>query len=188
MKSLLKIGMLLSAFFLVSCETEMVERLDEFSFEQGGYMRTVTPFPIPIFSVSKANMAGTNMTMVLEAVTPNAGANFDTYEMVIRFLDNTPANGSNAKTDVALKTLSASNFAKDAGTGYPRTTLVVTGKEMQDALKLTADQIATGDRFEIRAKMKLKDGKVFDAANSSGDIVGGAFYSSPFLYRANIVN
>jgi hypothetical protein len=51
MKSLLKIGMLLSAFFLVSCETEMVERLDEFSFEQGGYMRTVTPFPIPIFSV-----------------------------------------------------------------------------------------------------------------------------------------
>jgi len=55
-------------------------------------------------------------------------------------------------------------------------------------LKLTADQIATGDRFEIRAKMKLKDGKVFDAANSSGDIVGGAFYSSPFLYRANVVN
>jgi hypothetical protein len=59
---------------------------------------------------------------------------------------------------------------------------------MQDALKLTADQIATGDRFEIRAKMKLKDGKVFDAANSIGDIVGGAFYSSPFLYRANVVN
>ena len=165
-----------------------MKRLDEFSFEQGGYMRTVTPFPIPIFSVSKANMAGTNMTMVLEAVTPNAGANFDTYEMVIRFLDNTPANGSNARTDVALKTLNASNYAKDPGTGYPRTTLVVTGKEMQDALKLTADQIAAGDRFEIRAKMKLKDGKVFDASNSSGDIVGGAFYSSPFLYRANVVN
>jgi len=123
MKNLLKIGMLLSAFFLVSCETEMVERLDEFSFEQGGYMRTVTPFPIPIFSVSKANMAGTNMTMVLEAVTPNAGANFDTYEMVIRFLDNTPANGSNARTVVALKTLNASNHVKYFGSAFHPTYL-----------------------------------------------------------------
>jgi hypothetical protein len=188
MKSLIKIGMLLSAFFLVSCETEMIERFDEFSLEKGGYMRTVTPFPIPIFSVSKANMSGTKMEMVLEAVTADLGANFDSYEMVIRFLDNTPANGSNAKTDVALKTLTSSNFTKDPTTGYPRTTLTVTGKEMQDALKLTIDQIAAGDRFEIRAKMKLKDGKVFDASNSSGDILGGAFYSSPFLYRVNVAN
>ena len=194
MKHIFKIGTLLSALLLVSCETEMIERIDEFSLEKGGYMRTVVPVPVPQFSVSKANLAGTKMEMVLEAVTDKLGAEFDTYEMVIRFVDNTPANGSNSRSDVALRTLSANDFKADPQTGYPRFTLSVTGKDMADALKLTGDQIAAGataattDRFEIRAKMKLKNGKVFDASNSSGDILGGAFYNSPFFYRANVVN
>lgn len=175
--------------FIVSCETEMVEPIDPFSLKQGGYMRTVTPFPIPIFSVSRANMSGTRMQMVLEAVTPNFGANFDTYELVIRFVDNTPTNGSNSiTTDAPLLILRSTDYKKDTLSGYPRTTLTVTGKQMQDALKLTDAQIATGDQFQIRGKMKLLNGMVFDATNSSGDIVGGAFYSSPFLYRANVID
>lgn len=175
--------------FLSACETEMVKPIDPFNLQQGGYMRTVTPFPIPIFSVSRANMSGTNMTMVLEAVTPDLGAQFDTYELVIRFVDNTPANGSNSiTTDAPLMVLKAADYKKDPTTGYPRFTLTVTGKQMQDALRLTDAQIGTGDQFQIRGKMKLLNGMVFDATNSSGDIVGGAFYSSPFLYRINTAN
>ena len=188
MKSIIKIGLLFSVLAFSSCETEIVEKIDEFSFEQGGYMRQVTPFPVGAFTVSRANMAGTKLELLAEAVTPNAGALFSSYDLVVRFVDATPANGSNSKTDVALKSYPASAYAKDPTTGYPRATLSVTGKEMQDILKLTDAEIATGDRFEVRGTMKLTNGKSYNAANTGANITGGAFYSSPFFHRVNIAN
>lgn len=190
MKNIIKLTLFLAVFALVSCEQEIVERIDEFKLEQGGYMRTVTPYPVnnSTFKVSRANMSGTKMEFLAEAVTPNAGANFDTYDLTVKFVDATAANGNNSKDFVALKSFPASAYTKDPTTGYPRTTIAVTGKEMMDALKLTADQISTGDRFEIRGTMRLKDGKSFNDLNSDPDITGGAFYSSPFYYRVNIVD
>jgi hypothetical protein len=177
-----------SVLFLSSCETEMVDQIDPFNLRQGGYMRTVTPFPMPIFQVSKARMDSTQLDMVLEAVTPNFGANFDNYALVIRFVDNSLTNGNNSKPDAPLRTLRASDFTKDPTTGYPRFRLIVTGRQMLTASGLTVDQTTDLDQFQIRAKMTLTDGSVFDASNSSADVLGGAFYSSPFLYRANVVN
>lgn len=188
--NILKIAILFSVFVFSSCETEMIERIDEFGFEQGGYMRTVTPFPVTnaTFKVSKADMAGTKMELVAEAVTPNFGALFESYDLTVKFTDTTPANGSNSKPDVALKSFPASAYTKDPVTGYPRATLAVTGKELQDALGLTADQIAAGDRFEITATMHLTDGKSYNATNTGVNITGGAFYSSPFAYRVNVID
>ena len=54
---------------LVSCDTEIIQPIDEFHlFEQGGYMRVVTPYPLVIatFSVSKANLSGTKMELKLQ--------------------------------------------------------------------------------------------------------------------------
>ena len=174
---------MLAVLAFTSCETEMIERFDEFSFEQGGYMRQVTPFPVGNFTVSKANMAGTKIEFVAEAVTPDAGALFSSYDLVVRFVDNTKDNGSNSKTDVTLKSIPASSYAKDPTTGYPRATITITGKEMQDKLGLTDDQVAEKDQFEVRGTMKLTNGKSFNAANSGANLTG-AFYSSPFLHRA----
>lgn len=190
MKNIIKVGLLLAVFAFAACETEMIERFDEFSFEQGGYMRTVTPYPVSAttFKVSKANMTGTKMELVAEAVTPNSGALFSSYDLVVRFVDATAANGNNSKADVALKSYAASAYAKDPNTGYPRATLSVTGKEMQDKLGLTDDQVSSGDRFEVRATMRLTDGKSFTASNTGVNITGGAFYSSPFFYRVNVVD
>ena len=175
-------------FLLTACETEMVERIDEFGLEQGGYIRQVTPFPVTAFTVNLANMTGSKMEFVAEAVTPEFGALFQSYDMVVRFVDVTPANGSNNVADVALKSVSSSVFVKDPTTGYPRATISVTGKEAQDALKLTTTQIASGDRFEVRGTMKLSNGKSFTASNTGTNITGGAFYSSPFFHRINIAN
>ncbi|HOY21211.1 MAG TPA: hypothetical protein PLC89_28110 [Haliscomenobacter sp.] len=187
MKSIIKFFFFISILAFSSCETEIIERLDEFSFETGGYMRTVE-FPVPAYNVSKANMAGTKFSATLEAVTANFGAEFSSYDLVVRFVDKTAANGSNNKADVVLKSYAASVFAKDPTTQYPRTTLSITGKEMQDALKLTDAEIAKGDQFEVRGTMKLTNGKSYNAVNSSPDITGGAFYNSPFLYRANVID
>ena len=175
----------LSALFFASCETEIVEEIDEFAFPNGGYMRVVTstsPFPTVNFNLSKANLTGTKIEFVAEAVTPNAGANFASYDLVVRFVDRTTANGNDSKADVALKSYPASAYAKDPTTGYPRATISITGKEMQDKLGLTDAQISETDRFEVRGTMKLVDGRSFNANNTGVNITGGAFYSSPFLH------
>ncbi|MFN4144793.1 MAG: hypothetical protein ACK4GN_03135 [Runella sp.] len=176
--------------FFAACKTEMIERLPEFSLEQGGYMRTVTPFPVSAttFSVSRANMSGTRMEAVLEAVTPEKGARFASYDLSVRFVDATPANGNNSTQVVALRSIPASAYTKDAQTGYPRHTLIITGTELLTATRVTTDQISNGDRFEVTATMKLTDGRAFNASNTGVNITGGAFYSSPFFYRINVVN
>jgi hypothetical protein len=187
MKNIIKFVCLFAVIAFSSCETEMIERLDEFNFEQGGYMRTVTPLT-NVFTVSKANMPGTKMEILAEAVTPDFGALFSTYDLVIRYVDATPANGNASKADATFKSYPASAYAKDATTGYPRATISITGKEMQDALKLADADISSGDRFEIRATMRLTNGKAFNAVNTGVNITGGAFYSSPFFYRINVGN
>ena len=168
----------------------MVDKLDELNLETGGYMRTVTPYPVATatFSVSKANMAGTKMEAVLEAVTPDKGALFSSYDLTVKFVDATPANGNKSTSDVTLRSIPASAYTKDATTGYPRHTLVITGADVLTATKLTAADISSGDRFEISATMKLTNGKAFNATNTGPDITGGAFYSSPFFYRLNVGN
>ncbi len=188
MKFIIKIVILFLAFALVSCEQEIVERFDTLKLPNGGYIRTVTPFPVTntTFNVKKSDMAGTKWEILAEAVTPNGGANFDRYELIIRFVDATPANGNNSKPDVPFKTFPSTGFAKDAASGYPRATLSATGKEMMDVLKLTDAEISAGDRFEIRGTMFLKDGRSFNLTNTGANITGGAFYSSPFFYRVNI--
>ena len=37
------------------------------------------------------------------------------------------------------------------------------------------------------SNVKLADGKTFSASNTGLNITGGAFYSSPFFYRVNVV-
>lgn len=178
---------LVASLFFMACKTEMVDKLDEFNLEQGGYMRTVTPLT-NIFTLSKANMAGTKMEAVLEAVTLEKGALFASYDLSVKFVDATPANGNKSTTEVALRSIPASAYTKDATTGYPRHTLVVTGADVLAATKVAAADVSTGDRFEITATMKLTNGKTFNSANTGLNITGGAFYSSPFFYRLNVAN
>ena len=176
---------------LASCETQMVEPIDLTALEQGGYIRTVSPLSgtsaIRNFNVSKADMAGTKMQILAEAVTPNKGALFASYDLVVKFVDLTPANGTKTTTDVVLKSIPASAFTKDAATGYPRATIAITGAEALAATKVAATDISVGDRFDITGTMKLTNGKSFSAANTGTNIIGGDFYASPFAYRLIVI-
>lgn len=191
MKYIKNISILLAASLLImACETQMIERQNELNFQTGGYMRTVTPFPAgnATFNVSKANMGGTKMELVAEAVTPNAGASFASYDLSIRFVDATPANGNKSVALTVLRSIPASAYAKDATTGYPRATIAVTGTEALTATKLTAADVSNSDYFEITAVMKLTDGRSFSIANTGSNVLSQPFYSSPFLYRLNVLD
>ncbi len=176
--------LLLAGFLVVGCETEMVDTLDVFNLPNGGYMRIVTPFPVnnSTFKVSKANMAGTKMELVHEAVTPEKGAKFASYDLEMQFV------GASTIAYKAFKSVPASAYAKDATTGYPRHTLAVTGAEAMTTMGLDTSKIKAGDRFVIRGTMKLTDGQSFNAANTGVNITGGAFYSSPFMYTINVTD
>lgn len=187
-KSLFAFGLMVAV--ALACESPLEnERLDEQNFETGGYMRIVTPYPFGngTANVSLANMAGTKLEVLHEAVTPNQGANFSSYDLVIRFVDKTAANGTNNVDDKALRSIASSTFTKDPQTNYPRATMTITGQEALTASGLALDKLAPGDYFEVRGTMKLSDGRTFSAANTGSNIKGGAFYSSPFLYRINVV-
>ena len=176
--------------FLAACTTDYpVERIDEFSLPQGGYMRTVLPYPVgnTTFNVKATDLNGTKWELTAEAVTPNSGDNFASYELVVRFVDATAANGSNSVANKTFKTYQASSFTKDAQTGYPRAILGSTGRELITAVGLKDDQVAAGDRFEVTATMVLKDGRKFTTTNTGANIASnGNFYSSPFFYRINV--
>ena len=175
--------------FSVACKTEMVEQIDLNALENGGYLRTVSPYPVgaTTFNYSLANLSGTKMEFLAEAITPNKGAAFASYELAIKFIDATPANGTKTGTVQVLKSVAASAFTKDAVTGYPRATIAVTGAEALTASKVALADMTIGDRFEITGTMKLTDGKSFTVENTGLNITGGAFYSSPFFYRVNVI-
>jgi hypothetical protein len=168
----------------MACKTEIVDKLDDFHLDQGGYMRIVTPYPVVIstFTVSKKNMAGTKAEMVNEAVTLEQGARFANYDLEIRFV------GSTTTAYKAFRSIPASAYAKDATTGYPRHTLTITGADAMTSMALDTSKLVKGNKFEIRATMKLTDGKAFNADNTGVNITGGAFYSSPFFYTLNVVD
>jgi hypothetical protein len=190
MKNIKKYSILMvCGLIALACKTEMVERIDLDALENGGYVRTVSPYPVAAttFNYSLANMGGTKMEFLAEAVTPNKGANFATYDLAITFIDKTPANGNKTGVAQPLKKIAASVFVKDAVTGYPRATITVTGTEALTASKVAASDVEVGDYFDVVGKMTLVDGKTFTAANTGLNITGGAFYSSPFFYRVNIV-
>ena len=73
-----------------SCKTEIVTPIDIFSLEKGGYMRIISGTScVSSASVKRTNMAGTNLTMIHEAVTPSSGANFSAYDLEIRHVGAT---------------------------------------------------------------------------------------------------
>lgn len=180
-----------ATIMMASCETQKVETIDLTALEQGGYIRTVSPVvnstPVNSFNISKTNMSGTKMEIVAEAITPDKGALFASYDLVVKFVDATPANGTKTTANVVLKSIPASAFTKDATTGYPRLNLIITGAEALAATKLVDADISVGDRFEVTGTMKLTNGKSFTITNTGVNITGGAFYGSPFFYRLVLI-
>ena len=181
---LLVLGLLVGA-----CKTEMIEPIDLNALETGGYIRTVSPYPVSSssFTYKVSAIATSKMEFLAEAVTPNFGALFSSYDLVIKFVDATPANGIKTTAQLTLKSIAASSFTKDPTSGYPRATIAITAAEALAATKLTASDISVGDSFEITGTMKLTNGKSYTNTNTGPNITGGAFYSSPFFYKVNVI-
>ncbi|WP_234735945.1 hypothetical protein [Tellurirhabdus bombi] len=175
-----------------SCETQMIDKIDVFKLETGAYMRTVAPWPLTAangITYKIATLPAAQVAMTIEAVDPQQGAMLASYDLQVRFVDNTPANGNSAKAYVDLRSIPAASFTKDASVSmYPRTQLVLTAAELMTKLGLKATDVAANDSFEVHAIMRLTDGRSFTDANSGSEIKGGAYFKSPFFYRITLAN
>jgi hypothetical protein len=178
---------LFMSFVLMSCKTEMIDRIDIVNTEHGAYMRTISITPSNQ-QMSKASLGAAQVSYVIEAYDIEKGNLLDSYDLQARFVDRTPANGNNSVAYRAFLSIPASAFTRDAKTNLPRTTMVIRAADLIRTLGLTEANVSPTDQFEIDATIKLKNGKAFNSRNTGFNITGGAFYNSPFFYRITVAN
>ncbi len=185
---------LLTIVLMATACTDFVEpNIPYATFDTGAYLRTITrtstTFNFFALPTSKFDI-------VVEAVDAEDGKTVQTVEVRVRRrrlvtgVGNVyvPAAGAGgAVNDVLVKTLNASDFQPNPDSRFLRANIVVTAPEAIAALGLTQADINGGDAFEFRLKLTDKFGRVFNDVNASGDVKGGAFFASPFLYSVGVV-
>jgi hypothetical protein len=187
-------GLIMTLMLFISSCTDFVEpNIPYATFTNGAYLRTIARTST---SFNFFDLANSGFAITVEAVDNENGATVETVEVRVRHrrlipgvgLQYIPAPGpNNTVNDVLLKTLTLSDFQPNTESKFLRSTIEVSAPEMLAALGVTAAQINGGDAFEVRLKLTDKFGRVFNDINASGDVKGGAFFRSPFLYDVSVV-
>jgi hypothetical protein len=137
-----------------------------------------------IFDLENSVLIGGGFTATVEAQDTEEGELISEIEVYGGFRDNT-SDGIDSKDEVLLEVIPAS--AGEIGEfGLPRFTYSASFEELQSELGLPGDAFFGGDQFTIRFEAVLVDGRRFSFDDNTGTLTG-SFFSSPFLYTANVV-
>jgi hypothetical protein len=169
-----------SALLFTACQ-EGDNVIDEINDNEtrGAVLRTVNVISneLPIGS------ADAFFGLEAEIQTQEDGDNVDFVEVYVGFRDNT--GGTDSRDQTLHETITRDEFYIGEF-GYPRFTNEITLPEMQNTLGLSNAQVSGGDQFEFRYEIVLNDGRRYSFADNTNTITG-SFFSSPFLYTADIV-
>lgn len=125
-------------------------------------------------------------TIMLEEQDDQNGALLDVVNVFVNFIDQTP-DDVQSPAETLFTTIAADAF-ENGPFGLPRADFSASLGQMLTTLGLTAGQFNCGDAIDIRMELVLTDGRVFTDTNATGNIPAiGSFFSSPYLYRRNIV-
>jgi len=180
-------GLLLGAVvFLSSCRDFVEPSIPYTTFDTGAYLRTITRTST---SFNFFDLESSKFDITIEAVDAEDGATVETVEVRVRHrrliagvgLKYTP------EADVLIKTLQKSDFAPNSDSRFLRAQINITAAEAIAAVGLTASGIDGADVFEFRLVLNDRFGRVFTNSNLSGDVAGGPFYASPFLYNVSVI-
>jgi hypothetical protein len=185
---------LLTLLILGTSCTDFVEpNIPYATFDTGAYLRTITRTST---TFNFFDLSNSKFDITVEAVDAEDGKSVESVEVRVRHrrlvsgVGNVfiPAAGAgNAVVDVSVKTLTAADFKPNDQSRFLRANIQLTATEVINKLGLTLDEINGGDAFEIRLTLRDKKGRVFNDVNASGDVKGGAFFSSPFLYPVSVI-
>lgn len=176
--------MLIFGLIIFSCSEpdNAVTKIQDTVNKEGGALRTIAPITSPTIALGSPT-AG--FAVNVEIQDKNNGSDTERIDVYAAFKDNSPANGTNPKTEILVKAIPASSFV--SGTrGLLQASVAVTLVELQAKLALTGAQFTGGDQFNIRLAQVLKNGTVFTNSNSNPIFFNG-YFNSPFLYNANVV-
>lgn len=186
MKKLINsVSLLLIALALFSCSEgdNTIDTVFNNTVIGGGTLRTIPPITSPTIALGDPNA---KFEVTVEVQDAKNGTDTEKIDVYASFKDNFVADGNNTKAEVLIKTIAASEFT--AGTReLPFAKVIVTAAELKSKLVLTDTQYTGGDQFVIRLSQVMKDGRVFTNTNANANVLGGAYFSSPFRYNANVV-
>lgn len=173
----------LSTLFSCAENDNIVDQVIEGTVIGGGSLRTITPITSSTIILGSPTA---RFAVNLEVQDKNNGADTEKIDVFASFKDNSTTNGANPRTELLLKTIPSSAFVPGTR-GLLQATVIATIAELKARLNLTDAQFTGGDQFVIRLVTVLKDGRTFTNTNSNSVIVGGSYFSSPFLYNVNVV-
>lgn len=176
-----KFNIALALIVLYSCsESNTVDEVMD-NLGSGGILRTIEVLSSEIALGSE----NAQFSVILEAQDNQNGNLLDKVEVYGSFIDNTADDVNNNVDELFLFNIPRATF-ETGPIGLPRTTLNVTLTQLLSSLNLTNDQYNGGDQFVIRLKYVMTDGRVFSWENSGNNILGGAYFRSPFRYFVNV--
>lgn len=147
-------------------------------FETGVYLRTITPpTNVNFFALSSARF-----TLVVEAVDEQDGNLVQEVDVYVR-----RRRLNTVTTEAKVTTVPKTAFASNPDSKYLRATIDIPVSQALTAMGFTNADINGGDFLEWRLDLLDTKGRRYTNSNVSTDIVGGAFYASPFFYRVGVV-
>lgn len=167
-------GFLMLAVF--SCTDFVDPAIPYNGFDTAIYLRTITPpTSFNFFALGSATF-----NLEVEAVDASGGTTVKDVQVLVR-----RRRGATLSPEVALTTVPGSSFA--ASGKYTRTTINIPLSTALTAMGFTTADINGGDFIEYRLILTDTQDRVFTNTNLSPDVLGGAFYASPFFYRVAVV-
>jgi len=170
---------LLTGVLVTSCDLNPENAVNAVLDEQttGAVLRTI--------NVNNSTLNSSNpdsfFSVTVEEQDEQDGGLFESVDVNVTFVDQTPDNGETVAEDVYVSTTPASNFTTGER-GLPVGDVVVTYGEIASALGLNSSNVLPGDVLTFRLTVNLTDGRSFSNTNSGSNILGSAYFNSPFSY------
>jgi hypothetical protein len=146
------------------------------NFTSGAVLRTrnIEGNPYNAFDSSSV------FTVTVEEQDVEQGGLLSSVDLFMSFTDNQDDPNDNSKAEQLVATFPASAFT-NGSRGLPELTYTTTLAESATALGVGTDY-SGGDVFNYRFAVNLTDGTSWTNVNGNQNILGGSYFSSPYLY------
>ncbi|WP_190809636.1 hypothetical protein [Flagellimonas sp. S3867] len=163
--------LLVMAVFITSCsEDDKISVLVQETVGSGAILRTLSQSgALDMFDTAST------LSFSIQEQDDQGGALLDNVVITATFIDN---NGTDNSGSGVLATIS------EFGTfeGLPSFDYDVTLAEVLTAVGVTLPQVLPGDQFVIDMELFTTDGRSFKNSDTTGNVSGGSFFSSPYRY------
>ncbi|NNE03659.1 MAG: hypothetical protein HKN52_10890 [Eudoraea sp.] len=178
MKKVSVLILALSTIFFVSCESD--DKPVDFvldNYTSGAVLRTRNIEGNPFNAFDPASV----FTVTVEEQDVEQGALLSSVDLYMSFTDNQDDPNDASVAEQLVSSFPASAFTTGSR-GLPELTYAITLAESATALGVGTNY-SGGDVFSYRFVVNLTDGTSWTDVNGNGNILGGSYFSSPYLYN-----